>query len=81
MNEEDIRVIILNVLAFSLDFLALIALIAIIIAGILLIVSGGSDEQKDRAKKIIIYVVIGLLVILFARLIVSFFVSAPFLGT
>lgn len=72
-DKEGIRDVIITVLEFVLDFLALAAVIFIVIAGIRLIVSGGSDTQKDAAKKTILYVVIGLLVILFARVIVGFF--------
>jgi type IV secretory pathway VirB2 component (pilin) len=68
----DVRTTIVNILKFVLNFMALIAVIFIIIAGIRLIVSQGEEDQKEKAKKTIIYVVIGLLVILFARVIVEF---------
>jgi type IV secretory pathway VirB2 component (pilin) len=70
---DDARQIILRALAFVLNFLALIAVVFIIIAGIRLIVSQGEDDAKDKAKKTILYVIFGLLVVLFARVIVSFF--------
>lgn len=73
VDKQGVRNIILNALQFVLDFLALAAIVFIIIAGIRLIVSQGGDEQKDKAKKTILYVIIGLLVILFARVIVGFF--------
>lgn len=73
VDKQGIRDVILRALAFVLDFLALAAVIFVVIAGIRLIVSGGSDDQKDKAKKIILYVIIGLLVVLFARVIVGFF--------
>jgi type IV secretory pathway VirB2 component (pilin) len=69
----DIRTAILNVLKFVLTFLALLAIIFIVVAGIRLIVSQGEEEQKEKAKKTILYVIIGLIVILFARVIVGFF--------
>ena len=69
----DIRGVIVDLLRFVLTFLALAAVVFIVIAGIRLIVSGGSDDQKDKAKKTILYVIIGLLIILFARVIVGFF--------
>ncbi len=72
-SETDIRNVILNALVFVLNFLALAAVIFIIIAGIRLIVSQGSDDAKDKAKKTIIAVIVGLLVVLFARVIVGFF--------
>ena len=73
LSKQGIRDVIFNVLRFVLDFLALAAVVFIVIAGIRLIVSGGSDTQKDAAKKTILYVIIGLLIILFARVIVGFF--------
>ena len=69
----DIRQTVLNALKYVLSFLALAAVIFIIIAGIRLIVSQGEDEQKNKAKKTIIYVIVGLIVILLARVIVAFF--------
>jgi hypothetical protein len=73
VDKQGIRDIILRALQFVLDFLALAAVIFIVIAGIRLLVSQGSDEQKDKAKKTILFVIIGLMVILFARVIVGFF--------
>ncbi len=72
-NQGDIRNVIIRALIFVLDFLALLAVVFIVIAGIRLIVSQGEDAQKDKAKKTILYVIIGLLVVLFARVIVGFF--------
>ncbi len=73
VDKQGVRDVILRVLSFVLDFMALAAVIFIVIAGIRLIVSQGGDEQKDKAKKTILFVIIGLLVILFARVIVGFF--------
>ena len=52
--------------------MALIAVIFIVIAGIRLVVSQGEEQEKDKAKKTILYVIIGLVVILIAQAIVSF---------
>lgn len=68
----DIRSTITNLLKSVLNYMALFAVIFIVIAGIRLIVSQGEDEAKEKAKKTIIYVVVGLIVILFARVIVEF---------
>ncbi|MDB4978673.1 MAG: conserved rane protein of unknown function [Candidatus Peribacteria bacterium] len=67
-----IKETIVKILTFVLDLMGLIAVIFIIIAGIRLIVSQGEEEQREKAKKTILYVVIGLIVILFARVIVGF---------
>ncbi len=69
----NLRTIITNTLSYVLGFLALIAVVVIIIAGIRLIVSQGNEEQRDAAKKTILYAIVGLLVVLFARVIVAFF--------
>lgn len=71
-NNTEIRGTIVKVLQTVLSFMALIAVIFIIIAGIRLVVSQGEEEQKEKAKKTIVYVVVGLIVILLAKAIVSF---------
>lgn len=70
-NPEDVRGVITNILSAILNFLALIAVVIIVIAGIRLIISQGEDEQKDKAKKTIFYALGGLIIVLFARVIVS----------
>ncbi len=77
-SRQPLRVIILQALGYVLDFLALIAVIMIIVAGFFLVFSMGNEEAMTKAKTLIKYVIIGLIVILFARFIVSFFtVVAP----
>lgn len=63
--------ILLNVIRVVLNYMAIIAVVAIIIAGIYMIVSLGNDEQIEKAKKIIKYTIIGLVIILFSRILVS----------
>ncbi len=55
---------------FLLNIVLIIAVLAIIIAGIYLIVSNGDEGNKDKAKNIIFYVAIGIVLILFARVLV-----------
>ena len=71
----SIRATIFHYVTVVLDFITLIGVIYVIIAGIRLIVSGGDEGEKDAAKKTIIYVVVGILVIIFARVIVTFVAS------
>lgn len=70
--QTDIKAALVDIITRVLDFILIIAVIFVIVAGIRLIVSGGNDEQKDKAKKTIIYVIIGIIVVLFARVIVTF---------
>lgn len=70
-SETDIRGIVINAITVILNFLALIAVVVVIIAGIRLIISQGEDEAKDKAKKTIFYALAGLAIVLFARVIVG----------
>jgi hypothetical protein len=68
----DLAGIITSVVSKALDFIILIGVVYVIVAGIRLIVSGGDEGQKDTAKKTVIYVIVGIIVILLARIIVGF---------
>ena len=72
---DGIRDIIEQIIVAVLNFLALIAVVVVIIAGIRLIVSQGNDEEKDKAKKAIFYALGGLVIVLFARVIVGLVTS------
>lgn len=71
-DTDSIRSGILRVLEIILSFMALIAVIIIVIAGIRLVISQGEEQEKDKAKKTIFYAIIGLVVILLAQAIVGF---------
>lgn len=68
---DNPREAIIRIIAAVLDFVALLAVAMIIIAGFYLILSMGNEERKEKAKKIILYTLLGLVVILFSRVIVS----------
>lgn len=71
-STTDLQQAIVDVVEAVLDFILIIAVVFVIVAGIRLIVSGGDDSQKDKAKNTIIYVIVGIIVVLFARVIVTF---------
>jgi uncharacterized membrane protein len=52
--------------------MALVAVVFIVIAGIRLVISQGEEAEKDKAKKTIFFVIIGLVLILLAQGIVAF---------
>ena len=70
-SESAVRSSVISILETVLRFMALVAVIIIVIAGIRLVISQGEEEAKDKAKKTIFYAIIGLIVILFAQAIVS----------
>ena len=63
---------VINIVRTVLSYMSLAAVIVIIIAGIWMIVGLGEESSKERAKKIVLYAIIGLLLILLARGIVIF---------
>lgn len=69
---EGIRAAIVQVINTVLDFILIVAVVFVIVSGIRLIVSGGDEGEKDKAKTTIIYVIIGIIVVLLARVIVTF---------
>lgn len=71
----SLRTTIANIVNKILTYVALIAVIMIIIAGLYLILSLGSDSAKETAKKIVLYTMIGLILILIAKALVMFFIS------
>lgn len=70
---DDVRIrdIVTNVINAVLSFLALVAVVVIVIAGIRLIISQGDEDAKEKAKKTIFYALIGLVIVLMARVIVG----------
>lgn len=67
------RDVIIKIITVVLNYAALAAFIMIVIAGFYLVLNNGNDENKDKAKKIITYTLIGLIVLLFSRVIVEIF--------
>lgn len=72
VSSNDVRSITETIITTVLSYMALVATIVIVIAGMYLIFSNGDENAKEKAKKIILYTLVGLLIILFARAIVGF---------
>lgn len=68
----DIQTGIANLINGVLNVILVIAVAFIVFAGIRLIVSGGDEGEKDKSKTTIIYVGAGIIIILLARVIVTF---------
>ena len=66
---------IVKILTVVLDLITILGVVFVVVAGVRLIISGGDEGEKDKAKKTIIYVIVGIVVVLFARVIVTFFAS------
>jgi len=67
----DLQGAIGNIVDEALKFVSLLAVTVIIIAGFYLILGLGNDSSRETAKKIIIYVTAGLLVIILSKVFVE----------
>jgi len=72
---NETRNSIVTVLNFVLTFLALVAVVFVIVGGFRILVAAGNEESVTKGRKTIIMAIIGLVIIFFARVIVGFFTS------
>lgn len=70
-TETDANQIILDIINYVLGFLAALAILVIVIAGILYITASGDEDRVDNAKKWLLYAIIGLVIALLGYVIVS----------
>lgn len=75
ITNPDVVQIILNAIRYLLNFIGVIALIMIILGGFLWMTALGNEEKVQKAKKIIISGLTGLIIILLSYAIVAFFVA------
>jgi hypothetical protein len=74
-KESDLPLIVARILRNILRFLGLITVILIIYSGFLWLTSGGDIQKIKRAKGLIINSVVGLLIILFSYVLLSFILT------
>ncbi|MBN2096430.1 hypothetical protein JW752_03465 [Candidatus Peregrinibacteria bacterium] len=65
-----------TIINYFLGLLGLIAVGFLIYAGILMVTAGGAEEQVTKARKIIMYAVAGIVIILLSYTVVTFVSSA-----
>lgn len=70
-GQGSFRQLALTIVNFFLTFLGLIAVVMIIYGGFLYVSAAGNQEKIESAKKIIMYAVIGIVVILLSFAIVN----------
>jgi len=76
LGATDPRVIAANIIRIILGFLGILAVILIIFAGWLYMTAGGEAEKVEKAKKILIGAVIGLVICLASFAIASFILNS-----
>src|SRR3989344_4474813 len=73
-SPDDLVIEIGGMIRFLLEIMAGLAVVSIIVSGILYIVSLHNDALHERAKRIVLYTVIVLVIVIFSHLIVSLFI-------
>lgn len=71
-SQQDLPTSITLIINYFLGLLGLIAIAFLIYAGVLMVTSGGSDDQVGKARKIITYAVVGIIIIILSATIVQF---------
>ncbi len=77
-HSTDLKELIINWTKFILEIIAVIAVIAVVWAGILYITDMGDGGNIEKAKKILIWVAVGIFVILGSYAIVNTLMKADF---
>jgi hypothetical protein len=80
-GEGSIRALILRIVDFALMFLGLIAVIMIIYGGITYVTAAGNEEAVGKAKKIIMYAIIGIVIVLISFALVNTVIRGAGQGT
>jgi hypothetical protein len=75
-NQTSLRGLVMTIINYFLGFLGLIAVIMIIYGGVTYVISAGNDEAVGNAKKIIMYALIGIVVILLSFVLVNAILGA-----
>jgi len=69
---SSLRETLQRLLTDVIRYMGLAAVVVIVIAGVILVVGIGSEESRERAQKIVLYTVVGLIVIVLASAIVQY---------
>lgn len=75
-GESSIKELVKTMLNFALSFLGFVATVMVIYGGILYVTSAGNDENVGKAKKILLYAVVGIVIILLSFALVNTILGA-----
>ena len=75
LSHRPIRALIILIIINVLNFLALAAVVVIVAAGIWLVLGFGEETSREKAQRMIVYTLVGLVIVFVARLAVSFVLS------
>ena len=76
LGQRDLRESINSIIQLLLSFLGILAVIIILWGGFLWMTAAGDDSKVDKAKKLIISGIVGIVIILAAYIIANFAITA-----
>lgn len=77
-KEKNLNTLLIGWMKFFLSVTAVVAVLAIVFAGFLYITAGGDDAQTEKAKKVVMWVAIGIILIFGSYAIVNTLMQARF---
>lgn len=72
---ENFGDLVIKIINFMLPYLTLAAFVGFVVAGVYYVTAFGNDEQLTKAKTVLIWSVVGLILVIFSFAIVQFFTS------
>ncbi|MCX6734624.1 MAG: hypothetical protein NTZ25_01800 [Candidatus Peregrinibacteria bacterium] len=75
-GQTSLKALILTIVDYFLGFLGLLAVIMVIYGGVTYVSSAGNDEAVGKAKKIIMYALIGIVIIMLSFVAVNAILGA-----
>lgn len=79
-GQGSFRTLARTIVNFFLYFLGFVATVMVIYGGILYVTSAGNDDNVNKAKKILLYAIVGILIILLSFAIVNTVISGAGTG-
>lgn len=76
LGTRDLKDTITSVINIVLGFLAIVATVAILVAGFKWMTAGGNEEKIESAKKLLTGAIIGLVIVLISYAVARFVISA-----
>ncbi len=73
---SSLRQLVLTMVNYFLGFLGLVAVLVVIYGGVTYVTAAGKDDAVEKGKKIIMYALVGLIIVLLSFVVVNFVIGA-----
>jgi len=76
LPRDDIAAVIVRIINYVVGLVGIILLVMLIYGGVMYMTSAGNEDQAGKAKKVLTYAIIGIVIVAFSFLITQFIVGA-----